>query len=64
MVCTTTMSFIHWHGSTACLTANDYFLSFFFARLTAEHPYTWDTLYFYQMIYPTICDVTHPLFDM
>ena len=39
-------------------------LEWFFARLTAEHAYTWDTLYFYQLIYPTFCDVTHPLFDM
>ena len=35
-----------------------------FARLTAKHTYTWDTVYLYHLIYPTICNVTHPFFDM
>ena len=56
---------IHTLARPYCLPHSQWLLlEWFFARLTAEHAYTWDTLYFYQLIYPTICDVTHPLFDM
>ncbi len=49
-VCTKTMSFILWQGSTACLISNDYFSSDCFARSTAEHVRL--RYFIYQLTYP------------